>query len=310
MPAVPTVPAPDGKVKVDIEAPPGSKINVSISVPKNLPSRSGDSRKREAYEEYSQGATLSLEKSYSASVPLYTHAIALDPHLAGAYNNLGVSLLAAEDYQGAVRNFEEAVRLAPEDIDYRTNLINAQAALANSQRPVIIHGRVSPNAAQIALNEQNRQQAKEMIRLHPDSQIGYIALASADLYANRLSAVDADIKQLAAHHPEPGQLASFQGYLASYRGNAAEAIKYYKIAIQEKPDFPNVYFQWAAAENSLGHTEEALALLKKAVSLNPALRSSLHNRPELQILSGNPEFQKIEAGGIELPSAKHSQNLR
>jgi len=53
-------------------------------------------------------------KDYQAAIADYDEAIRLNPELAEAFNNRGNAKSALEDYQGAIADYDEAIKLNPE----------------------------------------------------------------------------------------------------------------------------------------------------------------------------------------------------
>jgi Flp pilus assembly protein TadD len=62
----------------------------------------------------------------------FREAIALDPDLADAHNNLGIALIAKDRVDEAIEAYREAIELDPENEDFTQNLeiaLEAQAGL-------------------------------------------------------------------------------------------------------------------------------------------------------------------------------------
>jgi tetratricopeptide (TPR) repeat protein len=93
-------------------------------------------------------------------------ALKIDNEVSEIYNNLGVLRARQEDYAGAIRNYEAALRRAPDSLLYRSNL--AEACL---------------KAQQLDRSENEYRKVLEVAPLHLDSQIGlgecYTSMADA-----------------------------------------------------------------------------------------------------------------------------------
>jgi Flp pilus assembly protein TadD len=61
-------------------------------------------------------------------------AVALRPDVAKLHNHLGFALFKDGDIEGAIQEFQEAVRLAPEHEDYRRDLDMAIVVRKKEQR--------------------------------------------------------------------------------------------------------------------------------------------------------------------------------
>jgi len=83
--------------------------------------------------------------------------------------------------------------------------------------------------------------------------------------------------------------------LALYRaktGQAGPALEAAERALALAPDDMNVVFFAAIVHESLGRSERALALLRRAIQQGYS-RAEIENHPELQALRARPDFQKM-----------------
>jgi Flp pilus assembly protein TadD len=63
------------------------------------------------------------------------HAVALDPHNAEAHNNLGILLGSQNRLKEAAMEFEQAVRIQPNDREAQRNLAVALQRIRSSPAP-------------------------------------------------------------------------------------------------------------------------------------------------------------------------------
>ncbi|NDA09119.1 MAG: tetratricopeptide repeat protein [Alphaproteobacteria bacterium] len=73
-------------------------------------------------------------KDYQAAIADYDEAIRLNPELAEAFNNRGNAKSTLEDYQGAIADYDEAIRLKPDDAGALHNRGVAKLKLAESRQ--------------------------------------------------------------------------------------------------------------------------------------------------------------------------------
>jgi tetratricopeptide (TPR) repeat protein len=67
------------------------------------------------------GVAAALEGRWDEAARYWTAAVESDPRSAAAHNNLAIALERAGDWDGAGREYDEALRLAPENPDIKAN---------------------------------------------------------------------------------------------------------------------------------------------------------------------------------------------
>jgi len=86
---------------------------------------------QKAQEHFSLGAVLYDARDWDGAIREYQEALRLKPDNAEAHNNLGNALQAKQDWEGAVHEYREALRLKPDDAETHNNLGNALQAKRN-----------------------------------------------------------------------------------------------------------------------------------------------------------------------------------
>ena len=71
---------------------------------------------------FDRGLAWESKGDYDKAVADYNEALRLNPDFAGAYNNRGVAYFYKEDYRHARADWEQALRLDPNDAIARNNL--------------------------------------------------------------------------------------------------------------------------------------------------------------------------------------------
>ena len=79
-----------------------------------------------------RGAVLAHQGRFREAAAAFDEACDFDPENAKGFSNLGVVLRRFNDLNGAIVQFEEAIRLRPEFTDAHYNLGNAYSALGES----------------------------------------------------------------------------------------------------------------------------------------------------------------------------------
>ncbi len=94
---------------------------------------------------------------------------------------------------------------------------------------------------------------------------------------------------------DPGHVQALnnRGVLHLHHKDYRAARKCFEKAIRLKPDYVDPYYNLACVSVARGQSEQGLRYLKKAVSMDPAVRVWAKKDPDLDVLRGNPEFKKI-----------------
>ena len=96
-------------------------------------------RDREAARLFAMGAEHQRAGRLEEAIPEYTRALALNPNLSEAYNNLGVVLRGTGRPEAAVACYRRAIALRPRNGSSYTNLGNVLRDLGRSQAAVASH---------------------------------------------------------------------------------------------------------------------------------------------------------------------------
>jgi tetratricopeptide (TPR) repeat protein len=79
---------------------------------------------------YNRGVTWDAKKQYDKAIRDFDEAIRIDPKFARAFYNRGLALYFKKEYDKAIRDFDEAIRIDPK---YANALINRGLALSNKK---------------------------------------------------------------------------------------------------------------------------------------------------------------------------------
>ncbi|HNW43385.1 MAG TPA: tetratricopeptide repeat protein [Elusimicrobiales bacterium] len=224
------------------------------------------------------------------SETLWKHALALDPELDYAYNNLGNALKKRGQQELALSYYSKAVSLNPENVPALNNIgviLAAQRkfepaiasylkALALNPRYAEAHNNLGSALDDLGRPAEAAPHYQEALRLNPGFAEAHNNLAgilaaqgrTAEAAEHCLAALKADPGLAEAHNNLAGLLA--------VQGRTPEAEAHYRAAITAKPDF-------AAARGSLGdllaargELEEAALQYREALKTGPA-SAAVHN---------------------------------
>ncbi len=98
----------------------------------NIKNSIESSTSAEAYVD--RGNEFYYQGDYQAAISDYDEAIRLNPKYTIAYNNRGFAKSKLGDLEGAISDYDTAIRLDPEYATARTNQENAQKALRERQK--------------------------------------------------------------------------------------------------------------------------------------------------------------------------------
>jgi tetratricopeptide (TPR) repeat protein len=176
-------------------------------------------------EDFSKGGLEKYNKAdYQGAIADYNEAIRLQPDLANAYKSRGNAKYRLGDKQGAIQDYNEAIRLQPDFANAYSNRGIAKSDLGDKQGAIVDYN--------------------EAIRLQPDL---------AATYSNRGN--------------------------AKYRlGDKQGAIVDYNEAIRLQPDFANAYSNRGIAKSDLGDKQGAIQDYNEAIRLQPDLANAYSNR--------------------------------
>jgi tetratricopeptide (TPR) repeat protein len=152
---------------------------------------------------------------YQGAIADFNQVLRLYPEEAPVYFKRGSAKAHLGDYQGAIMDYNQVLRLDP-----------TQAA-AYYQRSIsfILLGKV-PEAM---------QDAEQAIRLGPTAGFGYVARGSAHISAGNFSAAQVDLEQALQINPKLGFAYYWRGLLALKQGRYAQAISDYEQGVRLTP---------------------------------------------------------------------------
>jgi len=236
-------------------------------------------------ESHTRQATADLkENKPELAVPEFRAVIALDPNNVNAHGNLGAVLFFQGDYMGAIPQLHAALKLRP-------TLWKIQALLGIAEKRT---GDI--NEARHDLEEAFPRVLDQKIRIDTGMELIEIYSATGDLdkAATTISALrklepedqgilysayrlysdlaDESLLSLSVVAPNSARMHQALAHELAKRGNAAEAIENYRVALKLDPQLPGLHFELAEMLSTLGTEEgrhEAESEYKAALKANP-----------------------------------------
>ncbi len=169
----------------------------------NQPLETATSSSLEALQAFAQGWLPFIEKGPSAGIPFYRRAVELDPTFADAYGYLGVVYGDLEENDLAVQNLKRAYELRDRVTQRQRYLIESlyetfvtgdigksvqilSQMVDNYPRYWVAHNNLSADLMELGRYEQAAAQAREALRLDPNSSFSMRSLMRANISLNLL----------------------------------------------------------------------------------------------------------------------------
>jgi len=217
------------------------------------------------------------------SEALFRHALDVTENNDGAHNGLGIALDQKGQMDGAIRQFEEAIRLKPRYSSAHCNLgiaLNKNGQVDEAIREFREAIRLKPNQVGahyglgIVLDGKGQmdeaiRQLEEAIRLKPDYAEAHNELGIA---LGRKGQMDEAIRQFQEAVRLKLDYAEAQfnlGLALGLRGETAEAIRHFEAALKARPGYPEAHNYLGSALYKQGRTGEAIREFQEALRLKP-----------------------------------------
>jgi tetratricopeptide (TPR) repeat protein len=233
----------------------------------------------EAMPHFELGFAYSGLNKNPEAIAEYRRAISLDPKLAPAHLNLGISLLDS-DAAAAAESFRRAVDLLP-----------------GQSRPVYLLGEALERSGK---RSEAIEQYRAAATLAPKDDVILFALARALLADGQNSAAETGFRQLLSTKPDsaPGQLGLAESLLAQQK--TTEAIDVFADYLQKTPDDSHARFERAVALEDLNRFDDSLHELDQLDKSEAATADSLKLRGSIYLqqkkwTEADASFQKALA---------------
>ncbi len=228
------------------------------------------------------GDRASADEALNRAVLALRKAIQLKPHFYD-YNDLGLALQIQGKAAQAIAEFQEAIRLKPDDHKVHSNLgiaLRDQGKLAEAIAEFREAIRLKPDDSALhsnlgtALREQGKLQEaiaeqREAIRLKSDNSTAYNNLGYALQQSGRLTEAIAEYREAVRLKPDFYTAHANLAVALRDQGKLAEAITECREAIRFKPDSALAHNNLGGALFMQGRLEEAIADYREAIHLEP-----------------------------------------
>ena len=214
----------------------------------------------------------------------YQKALGIKSDLVGVYWNLGRIYQHQAKVDEAVENWEKAFAIQPDIVDdnFHFNLGNTlfkmgkqEAALRSYQRAIALNPQNASaygNLANLYSQQRNRDEAikyyQQALKIDPKLHSLYYLLGNNYLLKSQYDEAIFSFQEALKHNPTYADIyANLAGAYAS-KGLLTEAIESYQQALVHKPNWAEVYCRIGHIIKQEKHGE-AIALFEKAIELKP-----------------------------------------
>ncbi|HNW44639.1 MAG TPA: tetratricopeptide repeat protein [Elusimicrobiales bacterium] len=237
------------------------------------------------------GLTWRQQGVWRNSETLWAHALALDPGLDYAQNNLGLVLAERGDTDAAEKKYRAALLQNPRNAEAHYNLgrvMDAQGRTAEAEKSYRAALQVTPGYARAhnnlgaVLAAQGRpdaavEQYREALRLNPELAEAHYNLGL--ILEARSETAGAEQEYRAALRLSPGYAAAHNnlGVVLDARGRTAEAERHYRAALELMPDSAETHSNLGLVLAAQGKLEDAAGHYGAALRLNPGFAAAHYN---------------------------------
>ncbi len=179
----------------------------------------------------------------------YERALAKQPELAEASNDLGTLLAQGGDLPAAIERFRAALRAAPDYPDALNNLGYALLLTGN--------------------DAEARSLYEKALALQPDFPEALNNLGMLLGRGGELAAAEARFRQALEKKPDYGEAANNLALVLVARGDEAAAVRLLEGFLAKEPAFEGTYVTLAKIHLAAGRTREAASVLERLLQRNP-----------------------------------------
>ncbi len=185
------------------------------------------------------------------NVPLYAHALKVNPRSVMALNNMGTTLLIDGQTEEAADHFRRALEQDPENSEALNNL------------------------AGMMIRQRQLDEAESLSRraLASDAESVEALINLGMIHARRGKTDEAMAYQYAALRLDPGAAHAHNNLAADFmmKGDLEKSVAHFRMAVQLAPGFATARKNLGAALRNVGQFEQALEQLQAATQLAPEL---------------------------------------
>ena len=220
---------------------------------------------------------------YSNVETLWRDTLAKNPACGMAHNNLGEFLDKQDQNDAAFSQFQEAIRLQPDDAEAHNNLgkiLNQQGQTDAAIHQIQTALHLKPDFAGahnnlgVILTKQGQNDAaisrfQEAIRLKSDYAEAHNNLGSALFGQDQTDAAISQYQQAIRLNPDNAEAYYNLGFVLGKKDQNGAAASRFQEVIRLKPDDTDAHYYLGIALDKLGRNDEAIREFQEPIRLNP-----------------------------------------
>jgi tetratricopeptide (TPR) repeat protein len=226
------------------------------------------------------GRVLQDSGKVSEAIGQYEQALRVKPDDPVAHNNWGNALLQAHKIQDAIDQLEQALRIKPDFVEAYNNLGNA--------------------LLQAGRGEDAIRNYEQVLQIDPGNAVGHYSIGRAWQQMGKLMDAIPHYERALQSDPDFADAHNNLGDVFRQAGRIQDAIDQFGQALRIKPDFAEAHYNMGLALSQINQTQDAIGHYQQALRINPDYPAAHNNL-------GNALLQ---AGRIEDAIGHYQQALR
>jgi protein O-mannosyl-transferase len=229
------------------------------------------------------------------AIDCFREAVRINPHDAGALENLGFALAAKGQTAEAIGIYQQVLQIDPNHFAALNDLGNALSNLGKTDEAIQqfrLALRSKPddpkahNNLGVALARQGKldeamEHFRAAIQSQPDNSVALNSLGNILVLQHRYAEALPEYEAALRVNPGFGEAHANFGFALAELGRYAEAVPHYREALRSKADYAPTHYNLGCALVQLGQRDEAIAQLKEALRLQPDYEEANQKLQEL-----------------------------
>ena len=217
-----------------------------------------------------RGVAYSDLNDFDRAVPDFDQALKLNPSYALAFSSRGSAYYRKKDYDRAIKDYDQALRLKPDDAFYFDSRGNVYDDKGDSDHAF--------------------QDYAQAIRLDGKNGSYYVDRGLAYGHKGDTSHALADFDEAVRLNPEDAVAYASRGSLFAQNGDYEPAIRDYNQAVRLTPNSPNALIARGAVYLKQDDYDHTIEDMDQALRMNPKAADALANRGEAY--RGKKQFER------------------
>jgi tetratricopeptide (TPR) repeat protein len=215
------------------------------------------------------GIALATKGQIDEAIRQFQEVIRLKPDDTEAHYNLGIALARKGQTEEAIRQFQEAIRLKPDYTKAHYNLGDALARKGQTDEAI--------------------RQFQEAIRLKPDDAEAHNNLGTALARKGQTEEAIRQYQEAIGLKPDNAEAHYNLGNILFKKDQTDEAIRQFQEAIRLTPDYAEAHYSLGNALGRKGQIEEAIRQYQEVIRLNPEYADAHYNLGSALLTKGQIE---------------------